>query len=89
MSTVRMGEKISTIKKSFNGGLWAFRLVFAVVVAELLIVAGAVVGCFEEQICSDADTQAIKETMHGLATKSFALYAAEKGIKSNSKKEEE
>ena len=74
--------------KAFNGGLWAFRLVFAVVVAELLIVAGAV-GCFEEQICSDADTQAIKETMQGLATKSFALYAAEKGIKSNSKKEEE
>ena len=36
--------------KAFNGGLWAFRLVFAVVVAELLIVAGAVVGCFEEQI---------------------------------------
>ncbi len=61
--------------KGFNGGLWAFRLVFAVVVAELLIVAGA--------------TQAIKETMQGLATKSFALYAAEKGINSNSKKEEE
>ena len=36
--------------KGFNGGLWAFRLVFAVVVAELLIVAGAVVGCFEEQM---------------------------------------
>ena len=52
--------------KAFNGGLWAFRLVFAVVVAELLIVAGAVVGCFEEQICSDADTHAIKETMQGL-----------------------
>ena len=30
---------------------------------------------------------AIKETMQGLATKSFALYAAEKGIKSNSKEE--
>jgi len=27
--------------------------------------------------------------MQGLATKSFALYAAEKGINSNSKKEEE
>ena len=53
------------------------------------IVAGAVVGCFERDICTDADTQAIKETMQGLATKSFALYAAEKGIKSNSKKEEE
>ena len=75
--------------KQFNGGLWACRLVFDLVVAELLIVAGAVVGCFEDQIFSDADTQAIKETMQGLATKSFALYAAEKGIKSNSKKEEE
>ena len=89
MSSVRMGEKISTITKSFNGGLWAFRLVFAVVAAELLIVAGAVVGCFEQDIGTDADTQAIKETMQGLAAKSFALYAAEKGIKSNSKKEEE
>ena len=85
MSTVRMGEKISTIKQSFNGGLWAFRLVFLVVLAELAIVAGSVVGCFAEDICTDADTQAIKETMQGLATKSFALYAAEKGIKSNSK----
>ena len=75
--------------QGFNGGLWAFRLVFAGVVAELLIVAGAVVGCFEQDICTEADTQAIKETMQGLATKSFALYAAEKGIKSNSKKEEE
>ena len=61
--------------KGFNGGLWAFRLVFAVVAAELLIVAGAVVGCFEQDICTDADTQAIKETMQGLAAKSFALYA--------------
>ena len=75
--------------KGFNGGLCAFRLVFAVVVAELLIVAGAVVGCFEQDICTEADTQEIKETMQGIATKSFALYAAEKGIKSNSKKEEE
>ena len=85
MSTVRVGEKISTIKKGFNGGLWAFSLVFLVVIAELAIVAGSVVGCFAEDICTDADTQAIKETMQGLATKSFALYAAEKGIKSNSK----
>ena len=85
MSTVRVGEQISTIKKGFNGGLWAFRLVFLVVLAELAIVAGSVVGCFAEDICTDADTQAIKEPMQGLATKSFALYAAEKGIKSNSK----
>ena len=80
---------MSILKTGFNGGIWAFRLVFAVVVAELLIVAGTVYGCFEEDICTDADTEAIKETMQGLATKSFALYAAEKGINSNSKKEEE
>ena len=46
--------------KAFNGGLWVFRLVFAVVVAELLIVAGAVVGCFEEQIVL-MQTHKIKE----------------------------
>ena len=34
-----------------------------------------------------ADTEAIKETMQGLATKSFALYDAEKGIISNSKED--
>ena len=73
--------------KGFNGGLWAFRLVFGVVVAELAIVVGTVVGCFAEDICTQEDTQAIKETMQGLATKSFALYAAEKGIKSNSKED--
>ena len=71
---------MTALTKGFNGGLWAFRLVFA---------SGTVVGCFMEDICNEADTQAIKETMQGLATKSFALYAAEKGIKSNSKKEEE
>ena len=80
---------MSALTKGFNGGLWAFRLVFAVVVAALAIVAGTVVGCFAEDICTDSDTEAIKETMQGLATKSFALYAAEKGINANSKKEED
>ena len=37
---------MAALTKGFNGGLWAFRLVFAVVVAELAIVGGAVVGCF-------------------------------------------
>ena len=64
MSTVRVGEKISTIKKGFNGGLWAFRLVFLVVLAELAIVAGSVVGCFAEDICTDADTQATVSYTH-------------------------
>ena len=45
---------MSILKKGFNGGIWAFRLVFAVVVAELLIVAGTVYGCFEEDICTDS-----------------------------------
>ena len=76
------------LKKGLNTGQWAFRLVFAVVVVELAIVGGTVVGCFAEDICNEADTQAIKETMQGLATKTFALYAAEKGINYNSKKEE-
>ena len=47
---------MKALSRGFNGGLWAFRLVFAVVVAELAIVAGTVVGCFEEDICTDADT---------------------------------
>ena len=80
---------MAALTKGFNGGLWAFRLVFAVVVAELAIVAGTVVGCFDTGSCDENDSDNIKELMQGLATKTFALYAAEKGIKSNSKKEEE
>ncbi len=77
------------LKKGFNTGQWAFRLVFAVVVVELAIVAGTVVGCFETNSCDENDSNNIKELMQGLATKTFALYAAEKGINYNSKKEEE
>ena len=36
--------------------------------------------------CDKEDTQAIKETMNGLATKAFALYAAEKAGQANDKK---
>ena len=68
---------------------WVFRLIFIVVGFELAIVSSTIAGCFMTDKCDDTDTQAIKETMQGLATKSFALYAAEKGISSNSKKEEE
>ena len=50
---------MTALTKGFNGGLWAFRLVFAVVVAELAIVGGTVVGCFLEDICTADDTQAI------------------------------
>ena len=73
------------LTKGFNGGVWAFRLVFAVVV-ELAIVAGSVVGCFETNACDENDSNNIKELMQGLATKTFALYAAEKGISANSVK---
>ena len=79
---------MSVLTKGFNGGVWAFRLVFAVVVVELAIVAGSVVGCFETNACDENDSNNIKELMQGLATKTFALYAAEKGINYNSKKEE-
>ena len=79
---------MSALTKGFNGGVWAFRLVFAVVVVELAIVAGSVVGCFDTGSCDENDSDNIKELMQGLATKTFALYAAEKGINYNSKKEE-
>jgi hypothetical protein len=77
------------LKKGLNTGQWAFRLVFAVVVVELAIVAGTVVGCFETGTCDETDSDNIKELMQGLATKTFALYAAEKGINYNSKKKDE
>ena len=51
------------------------------------IVAPTIAGCFMTDKCDDTDTQAIKETMNGLATKAFALYAAEKaGQVANEKK---
>ena len=77
---------MSALTKGVNGGVWAFRMVFAVVAVELAIVGGTVVGCFMEDICTDQDSDNIKELMQGLATKSFALYAAEKGISANSVK---
>ena len=77
---------MSVLTKGFNGGVWAFRLVFAVVVVELAIVAGSVVGCFDTGSCDENDSNNIKELMQGLATKTFALYAAEKGISANSVK---
>ena len=49
--------------KGFNGGIWAFRLVFAVVIAELLIVAGAVVGAVVGAIKIDQ----IKEMVEQIA----------------------
>ena len=69
---------------------WVFRLIFVVVGFELAIVSSTIAGCFMTDKCDDTDTQAIKETMNGLATKAFALYAAEKaGHVANEKKKQE
>ena len=57
---------------------WVFRLIFIVVGFELVIVSSTIAGCFATDKCDKEDTQAIKDTMNGLATKAFALYAAEK-----------
>ena len=69
---------------------WVFRLIFVVVGFELVIVSSTIAGCFMTDKCNDEDTQAIKDTMNGLATKAFALYAAEKaGQVANEKKKQE
>ena len=56
---------MSALTKGFNGGVWAFSLVFAVVVVELAIVAGSVVGCFDSGSCDENDSNNIKELMQG------------------------
>ena len=69
---------------------WVFRLIFIVVGFELAIVSSTIAGCFMTDKCNDEDTQAIKDTMNGLATKAFALYAAEKaGHVANEKNKQE
>ena len=68
---------------------WVFRLIFVVVGFELVIVSSTIAGCFATDKCDKEDTQAIKDTMNGLATKAFALYAAEKAVQvANEKKKE-
>ena len=58
---------------------WALRLVFAVVIFELVIVAGTVVKCFDTDSCDENDSNNITLILNSIAAKSFALYAAEKG----------
>ena len=65
------------IKKFFNTGQWALKLIFIVVLCELAIVMGAMVGLAGE--LDENDSNNIKHIMAMIATKSFALYAAEKG----------
>ena len=68
---------------------WVFRLIFIVVGFELAIVSSTIAGCFMTDKCNDKILRAIKETMNGLATKAFALYAAEKAGQANERKEKE
>ena len=72
------------ISRFFNSGKWALKLIFLVVIVEL----GIVVGAIATQELDENDSNNIKHILSLVATKSFALYAAEKGIKSKSKKEE-
>ena len=71
------------ISRFFNSGKWALKLIFLVVLVEL----GIVVGAIATQELDRNDSNNIKHILSLVATKSFALYAAEKGIKSNSKEE--
>ena len=67
---------------------WVFRLIFIVVGFELAIVSTTIAGCFITDKCSKDTRDGIERTMNSLATKAFALYAAEKaGAVSGIKKE--
>ena len=57
---------------------WVFRLIFVVVGFELAIVSSTIAGCFATDRCDKDTRDGIERTMNGLATKAFALYAAEK-----------
>ena len=66
---------------------WVFRLIFIVVGFELAIVSSTIAGCFITDKCTQETRDGIERTMSGIATKAFALYAAEKaGQVANEKK---
>ena len=65
------------ISRFFNSEKWALKLIFLVVIVEL----GIVVGAIATQELDENDSNNIKHILSLVATKSFALYAAEKGIK--------
>ena len=67
---------------------WVFRLIFVVVGFELAIVSSTIAGCFITDKCTQETRDGIERTMSGIATKSFALYAAEKAGQANEKKKE-
>ena len=62
-----------------NTVTWALRLVFAVVIFELVIVGGTVIKWLDSDICDENDSNNITLILNSIAAKSFALYAAEKG----------
>jgi len=68
---------------------WVFRLIFIVVGFELAIVSSTIAGCFVTEKCTQETRDSIERTMGSLATKAFALYAAEKAGQANELKKKE
>ena len=68
---------------------WVFRLIFVVVGFELAIVSSTIAGCFITEKCTQETRDSIERTMSSLATKAFALYAAEKAGQANEAKKKE
>ena len=68
---------------------WVFRLIFVVVGFELAIVSSTIAGCFFTEKCTQETRDSIERTMGSLATKAFALYAAEKAGQANELKKKE
>ena len=68
---------------------WVFRLIFIVVGFELAIVSSTIAGCFFTDECNQDTREGIERTMNSLATKAFALYAAEKAGQANEAKKNE
>ena len=66
-----------------------FRLIFVVVGFELAIVSSTIAGCFVTEKCTQETRDSIERTMGSLATKAFALYAAEKAGQANEAKKKE
>ena len=68
---------------------WVFRLIFVVVGFELAIVSSTIAGCFVTDRCDKDTRDGIERTMNSLATKAFALYAAEKAGQANEAKKKQ
>ena len=63
------------VKRFFETGNWALKLIFIVVIAELTFVGAALSGIAGP--LDENDSNNIKHILSLVATKSFALYAAE------------